>query len=142
VKAAASPSPAAKPAAAGSSVVRSTAGHGLPPGPFRIAAVKCGPYTAVEKAKFGTTAKGGLIFKYTNASNSLTDAVKLDVSFMAGTSVLGENVNGQAPAVAPGQSGEAAVDATGGSGTDLTFTTCELNTYSLLGSPAGGSFAP
>ena len=137
----ASPRPAGQPAGAGN-ISRSTQARHLPPGPFRITPVKCGPYTAAEQSRLGTTAKGGLIFKYTNVSNTLTDAVKLDVGFTSGSTVEGENVNGGSPKVAPGQSAEAAVDALGGSGTNLTFTACQLNTYSLMGTPAAGSYAP
>lgn len=126
----------------GATIVRSTQARHLPPGPFKITPVKCGPYTPAEKSQFGTTAKGGLVFKYTNMSNSLTDAVKLDVGFASGSTVGGENVNGNGPQVAPGQSAEATVDALNPGGGNLTFTSCELMTYSLMGSPAAGSYGP
>lgn len=126
-----------------SKILLSTQAKNLPPGPFRITAVSCGPYTAAQQSKFGTTAKGGLVYRYANVSNSLTGAPSLDVDFLDGNTVLGDNVTGSnAPDISPGQTAEGHVDALDGSGQSLVFTSCELMQYGLRGMAAGSSFAP
>lgn len=140
----ASPSAPASPASGhAGKILLSTQAKNLPPGPFRITAISCGPYTASEQAKFGTTARGGLVYRYANASNSLTGAPSLDVDFLSGSNVLGDNVTGNnAPDISPGQTAEGHVDALDGSGQNLAFTGCELMQYGLRGMAAGSSFAP
>lgn len=132
----------ASPAGHGSNIILSTQAKQLPPGPFRITAVSCGPYTAAQQAKFGTNAKGGLVYRYANVSNSLTGAPSLEVDFLSGANVLGSNVTGNAPDIGPGQTAEGYVDALDGSGQNLTFSGCELMQYGLRGMAAGSSFAP
>lgn len=140
----ASPTPVVAPSASrnASKILLSTQARTLPPGPFRITPVSCGAYTPAEQAKFGTNAKGGLIYRYTNVSNSLTGAPALTVDFLNGSDVLGANVTGNAPDIGPGQSAEGHVDALDGSGQNLTFTGCELMQYGLRGMGAGSNFAP
>lgn len=139
----AAPSAPTSPTGHGSKILLSTQAKNLPPGPFRITAVSCGPYTAAEQSKFGTTAKGGLVYRYANVSNSLTGAPSLDVDFLDGTTVLGDNVTGSnVPDISPGQTAEGHVDALDGSGQNLSFTGCELMQYGLRGMAAGSSFAP
>jgi len=105
----------------------------LPPGPFTITPLHCGAYTAAERDKFGTTAKGGLVFKYTNVSNSVTGSANLEVDFLQGSTVVGDNVTGSAPQVSPGQSAEGNVDALDQGGDGVAFSTCELLDYALPG---------
>lgn len=134
------PSPSAS-AGHGTTISLSTQAKNLPPGPFRITPVSCGPYTAAQRAKFATTAKGGLVYRYTNVSNSLTGMAKLEVDFVNGTEVLGDNVTGSAPEIGPGQSAEGYVDALNSGGQDVAFTGCELMQYTLPGT-TGTGFAP
>lgn len=135
----ASPS-ASRSSGTASNITLSGQGRYLPPGPFKITPVKCGRYTAAEKTKLGTNANGGLIFTYTNQGNTLTDSVDLSVNFLNGNNVAGNNVSGATTQIGPGQTATASVDAVGGSGTDLTFSTCEIMQYML---PEGGAtFGP
>ena len=113
----------------------------LPPGPFKITPLTCGTYTAAQQAQFGTGDKGGLVYRYTNVSNTLTDAPILSVDFLRGTNAIGSNVSGTLIQVGPGQSAEATVTATSGGGTDLTGYTCELMSYDLQ-TGSLGTFAP
>jgi hypothetical protein len=140
-----SPSPRLSPSSTASdghagNITLSSGGRYLTSGPFKITPIKCGPYTAAEKTEFGTNANGGLVFSYTNQGNTLTDGVILTVNFSNGSTVVGENVNGDPTRIGPGQTATAAVDALSGGGADLTFADCEVMGYML---PEGGAtFAP
>jgi hypothetical protein len=100
-------------------------------GPMTITPVYCGTFSAAQQQQFGTTATGGFIYKFSNASN-LTAAPKVDVDFTSGSTVDGENVTGDITPVGPGQSATGEVDAVGGSGSDLTFSGCEILSYALV----------
>lgn len=133
-------SPSGVASAGGYTITLSGKVRNLPPGPFKITPVKCGRYTAAEQDKFGTSADGGFIFKYTNVSNTLTDQPNLEVNFLKGSTVVGNNVTGHVLDVDPGQSAEASVNAVSGGGGSLSFDTCEMMDYGLIG--GSGFFAP
>jgi hypothetical protein len=122
--------------AAGVSVA--TQGHDLPSGPFSITAIHCGAYTGAEQAQFGTTAKGGLIYRYTNLNSRHADTPKLMVNFTQGAEVLADNVTtSSAPALNIGQTSEAAVDAVDSSGNDIAAGFgCQLTGYGFADTPA------
>jgi hypothetical protein len=107
------------------------------PGPMAITPVYCGKLSAAQQEQFGTTAAGGLIYRYANRSNTLTGAAKLFAGFTDGTTVAGENYAGSLPNIAPGQSAEGEVDAIGISGQDLKFTGCEIMSYALITTTSG-----
>jgi hypothetical protein len=96
-----------------------------------ITPMYCGKLSAAQQEQFGTTAAGGLVYRYANHSDTLTGAAKLYVGFTDGTTVAGSNYAGKLPAIAPGQSAEGEVDAIGIRGQDLTFTGCEVKSYAL-----------
>lgn len=104
----------------------------MTPGPFQITPVYCGKFSAAQQSEFGTTAKGGLIYKYADESNSINGAAKLDVDFTTGSTVDGENVSADPSTITPGQSSTAEVDAVGDSGQNLSFTGCQVNSYSVI----------
>jgi hypothetical protein len=95
-----------------------------------ITPVYCGTLSAAQQAQFGTTAAGGLIYRYVNHSGE-TAAAKLYVAFTDGSTVAGENYAGTLPEIASGKSAEAEVDAIGITGQGVTFTGCELESYAL-----------
>ncbi len=96
-----------------------------------ITPVYCGKLSAAQRQQFGTTAAGGLIYKYANHAGT-AGAAKLDVGFTNGTSIAGENYAGTLPNIASGQSAEGEVDAIGIAGQDVAFTGCELLSYALV----------
>lgn len=104
----------------------------MAPGPFTITLVYCGRFSTAQQQEFGTNAKGGLIYKYVNESQSLSGSPKLDVNFTSGSTVAGENVSATETTVTPGQSATGEVDAVGSSGSDLSFTGCEILSYSVV----------
>jgi hypothetical protein len=116
----------------------------LKPGPFRIIPVHCGRYTPAQRNALGTTAAGGLVYRFTNTSASLNGQPIVDVQFLDGRQVAGENVAGSGSGAGPGQGSENGVDAVGGSGQNLRFTSCQLVSYAVeTGSSAEyGDFAP
>ena len=122
-------------------VTLSSGGQKLPPGPFQITPLSCGPYTALQRSQFGTSAAGGLSYSYTNTSNSLTSAPSLSVNFTLGTNVIGHNVTGDLIQTGPGQTAQGTVDALTASGGNLGGYNCEVMGYSLGYSPTV-SFAP
>jgi hypothetical protein len=83
----------------------------------------------------------GLIFKYTNVSANLTAAPVLRVNFVKGSVVTGDNVNGDIPDIAPGQSAYGDVGAVGDSGQRLKFSSCDPVSYTL-DNETGGTYAP
>jgi hypothetical protein len=95
-----------------------------------ITPVYCGPLSAAQQAQFDTTATGGLIYRYANHAGEVA-AAKLYVSFADGSSVAGANYAGTLPEIASGQSAEAEVDAIGISGQGVSFTSCEIESYSV-----------
>jgi hypothetical protein len=107
------------------------------PGPMTITPVYCGKLSAAQRKQFGTTAAGGLIYRYANNSSTLTGAAKLFAAFTDGTTQAGENYAGNLPDIAPGQSAEGEVDAIGIEGQDLTFTGCEVISYALVTTTSG-----
>jgi hypothetical protein len=107
------------------------------PGPMAITPVYCGKLSAAQQKQFGTTAVGGLIYRYANNSDTLTGAAKLFAGFTDGTTEAGENYAGNLPDIAPGQSAEGEVDAIGIEGQDLTFTGCEVISYALVTTTSG-----
>jgi hypothetical protein len=103
---------------------------GMAAGPMTITPVYCGALSSAQQAQFGTTAAGGLIYRYANHSGEPA-AAKLYVAFTDGSTVAGENYAGTLPEIASGQSAEAEVDAIGITGQGVTFTGCELESYAL-----------
>lgn len=62
---------------------------------------KCfAPTPGAVRSEF-TSARGGLIYRYTNDGNSLQGAAVADVSFTSGSTVEGENVAGQRIRILP-----------------------------------------
>jgi hypothetical protein len=103
---------------------------GMAAGPMTITPVYCGALSSAQQAQFGTTAAGGLIYRYANHSGEPA-AAELYVAFTDGTTVAGENGAGTLPEIASGQTAEGEVDAIGITGQDVTFTGCELESYAL-----------
>ncbi len=66
-----------------------------------------------SRSQFGTTAAGGLIYRYANTSSGVTGSAKLYVGFTAGGGIVGSNYAGTLPDIGPGKSGEGEVDAVG-----------------------------
>jgi hypothetical protein len=99
---------------------------------MKITPLYCGKLSAAQQSQFGTTAAGGLIYRYANKSTGEAGSAKLAVGFTAGGSIAGENYAGTLPPVSSGQSAEGEVDAVGISGEDLTFSGCELMSYALV----------
>ena len=116
----------------------------LPPGPLTIKVVSCGAYTQAQRNSLGTNARGGLVYDYTGRPGTKADGGTLDVEFLKGARVAGENVAGDPPPVAAGQTATDTVDAVGGSGGNLSFTSCELLDYAVITSAGGqpGTYAP
>lgn len=128
----------------GNITVNSSAAQ-LAPGPFRIRPLHCGHFSQALRNRLGTTAHGGLTYRFTNVSQTLTGAPNLPVNFTTGSNVQGSNVSGDITSVGPGQSGLGEVDAVGGSGENLTFTGCELMGYGVVSDASGGlpgTYAP
>lgn len=109
----------------------------LPLGPFKITALYCGKFTRAQRREFGTTARGGFIYRYTNISQKLTGSPALPVNFLQGRELAGGNVPGDQAAIGPGLSAEGEVDAVGMSGQPITFTACQLMGYQVM--PAHGA---
>lgn len=132
------------PAPAGPAAAPTAAAGHLPPGPFTIRVLHCGKFTGAERNTLGTTAKGGLVYRYTNNSNTLTGAPNLSVNFTAGSTVVGNNVTANANPIGPRRSATGEVDAVGGSGQALRFTGCDLVSYGIVTSSGQlpGSYAP
>jgi hypothetical protein len=95
-----------------------------------ITPVYCGTLSAAQQQQFGTTATGGLIYRYTNHSGE-SAAAKLYVAFNDGSTVAGANYAGTPPKVASGLSAEGEVDAIGITGQGVTFTSCQIQSYAL-----------
>jgi hypothetical protein len=95
-----------------------------------ITPVYCGKLSAAQQEQFGTTAAGGLIYRYANHSETPA-AAKLYVGFTEGTTIAGENYPGTVPNIAPGKSAEGEVDAIGITGQDVNFTGCTVKSYAL-----------
>jgi hypothetical protein len=102
-------------------------------GPVKITPVYCGRLSAAQQAQFQTTATGGLIYRYANRSGSAVQA-RLFVKFTDGTTQVGGNYTGTVPDLAPGQSAEGEVDAMGIAGQNLTFTGCDVESYTVTSS--------
>lgn len=117
---------------------------GTPPGPFIIRPTYCGPFSSARRQRLGTTAHGGLVYRFANESQSVTGAPSLRVNFLRGTSVVASNVSGGSGPIAPGQSAVAEVDAVGGSGQPVAFRGCQLISYALVtaGGDQPGTYAP
>lgn len=109
----------------------------LPLGPFRITALYCGKFTPAQRRQFGTTARGGFVYRYTNISQKLTGSPALPVNFLQGRELAGGNVPGDQAAIGPGLSAEGEVDAVGMSGQPVTFDRCQLMGYQVM--PAHGA---
>jgi hypothetical protein len=127
--AAASPGATTTTGTAVANITIATAG-GLVPGPMTITPVYCGTLSSAQQAQFGTTASGGLIYRYANHAGEPA-AAKLYVAFTDGTSVAGENYSGTLPEVASGHSEEGEVDAIGITGQGVSFTSCQIQSYAL-----------
>ena len=95
-----------------------------------ITPVYCGTLSSAQQAQFGTTATGGLIYRYANHAGEPA-AAKLYVAFTNGTTVAGENYAAAAPEIASGQSAEGEVDAIGITGEGVSFTSCQIQSYAL-----------
>lgn len=113
-------------------------------GPFRITPLFCGKLSSSQQNQFGTTARGGFVYRYTNTSPVITGSPDLSVNFLSGATVAGSNVTGDQTAIGPGQNSEAEVDALNGSGGDISFTRCEVVSYTVVSSQGDlpGTFAP
>lgn len=131
---AAQPSAALAPAQATVTPAPSAAAHS---GPFRIAVLYCGKFTAAQQAQFGTSAAGGLVFRYVNTSGAMIGAPSLDVNFLVGTQVVGSNYGGTITHIRPGQSAEAEVDALNNGAQDITFKTCDPVSYYVQDTQGG-----
>ena len=119
-----------KTSAGGGNITIGPAG-GMLPGPMTITPLYCGTLSAAQRQRFGTTAAGGLIYRYANHSGA-PGAAKLDVGFADGTTIDASNYAESPPSIASGQSGEAEVDALGITGQGVSFTGCELMSYALI----------
>jgi hypothetical protein len=129
--------PSAAPAA---SVPASSAGAAT--GPFKIKVLYCGPFSKAQQNQ--NEDYSGLIFKYTNVSNSVVGSPVLSVNFTKGSTVTGSNVNGSEPNISPGQSATADVGAVGDGGQTLKFTGCQPVSCGVQ-TPAGdlpGTYTP
>jgi hypothetical protein len=103
-----------------------------------ITPLYCGKLSAAQRQEFGTSAAGGLIYRYANNTGSgLSGAAKLYVAFTGASGVAGENYAGTLTSVGPGKSAEGEVDAIGITGQDLTFSGCEVLSYALAASASG-----
>ena len=71
-------------------------------GPFKIKVLYCGPFSKAQQNEYEDYS--GLIFKYTNVSDSVVGSPVLSVNFTKGSTVTGSNVNGSEPNISPGQS--------------------------------------
>jgi hypothetical protein len=96
-----------------------------------ITPLYCGTLSAAQRRQFGTTAAGGLIYRYANHADA-PGAAKLDVGFTNGTTIDASNYAQTPPSIAPGQSAEGEVDALGITGEGVSFTGCELMSYALI----------
>jgi hypothetical protein len=105
------------------------AGGGAPTGPEKITVISCGRLTAAQQDQYETNATAGLLYRFTNASANIVAAPKLEVNFLEGSTVVGDNVTGEPDPVGAGQSGTGEVDAIGGPG---TFDSCEIMGYYLV----------
>jgi hypothetical protein len=106
-----------------------------PPGPFNITPLYCGPFTTAEQNQFGTSASGGLIYRYTNASAVFTGWPQVTVNFTKGSTVVASNVTGSdAPSLSSEQNAEAEVDAINGQ----PFTGCTITQYLTVSSSGTG----
>jgi hypothetical protein len=121
----------AKPETVAGNITIAPAGT-LKPGPFTITPLYCGKLTAAQQQQFGTTAAGGLIYRYVNGSAATNGDPKLYVAFNDGAAVAGENYGGNLPDIGAGQSAEGEVDAVGITNQDLNFTSCEVMSYALV----------
>jgi hypothetical protein len=104
---------------------------GMLPGPMTITPLYCGKLSAAQRQQFGTTAAGGLIYRYANHSGA-PGAAKLDVGFTDGTTIDASNYAESPRSIASGQSAEGEVDAIGITGQGASFTGCELMSYALI----------
>jgi hypothetical protein len=127
--AAASPGATTTTGTAVANITIATAG-GMAPGPMTITPVYCGTLSSAQQAQFGTTATGGLIYRYANHAGEPA-AAKLYVAFTNGTTVAGENYSGTLPEIASGQTAEGEVDAIGITGQGVSFTSCQIQSYAL-----------
>jgi hypothetical protein len=103
---------------------------GMAAGPMTITPVYCGALSAAQQARFGTTATGGLIYRFANHSGEAA-AAKLYVAFSEGSTLAGANYAGTLPVIASGASAEAEVDAVGISGQNVEFSRCKVESYAL-----------
>lgn len=117
----------------------------LPPGPFRIVGRYCGVFTAAQRARYGTTARGGLVYTYTDTSATVTGAPNLSAEFLRDGTVAGSGFPATLTSVRPGHSATGEVDAVDAGGRPLAFTGCELVSYTVVTGAGGGppgSYAP
>jgi len=127
--------PAAPPSAAAKAIdgnITIAPAGSMTPGPVKITPVYCGKFTAAQQSKYGTTAAGGLVYKFANDSSTLVAAPKLSVNFTTGTTVAGSNVTGSLTQVSPGQASTGEVDALDDSGGNLSFTGCQVMSYAVV----------
>jgi PBP1b-binding outer membrane lipoprotein LpoB len=104
-----------------------TPAAGMAPGPMKIIPVYCGKFSQAQQDEYQTNATAGFVYKYSNASNTLTAAAEAFVSFTDGTTVTGANNAGADwPMIGPGQNAVGEVDA------PASFTGCELTSYVLV----------
>jgi hypothetical protein len=100
---------------------------------MKITPVYCGKLSAAQQTQFGTTAAGGLIYTYANkGAGAVTGSAKLYVGFTGAGGILGTNYAGTVPDIDPGKSAQGEVDAVDIQGNDLSFTGCEIMSYSLV----------
>lgn len=114
---------------------------GLAPGPFSVVPVSCGPLSRAQQRQFRTSAVTGLVYKFTNESQSFTGSLSLGVRFTTGSALVGSGTTGTERQLAPGQSGQGEADAVSPSGAPLeTFTGCQLTAYGITA--PGGNVQP
>lgn len=102
-------------------------------GPMKITLVYCGKFTAAQQSQFGTTAAGGLIYRYANESNSVTAATDVSVNFTDGSTVTATNNAGASlPLTEPGQDAPGEVDAVGRLRAEPLIYGYEVMSYSLV----------
>ena len=100
---------------------------------MKITAVYCGPLSAAQRSQFGTTAAGGLIYRYANdGSSGVTGSAKLYVGFTADGGIARVELRGNPARRRPGQVRGGRGGRGRHQGQDLNFSGCEIMSYALV----------